>query len=123
MELRGSLGDFDLTNVIQLLESGRKTGALRVVSPGAEAVFYFAQGQLVHATYSGQVGEEAVCLFFRSLFLGPKGEFWFKTESLPRIRTITRDCKHLVLEAARVFDESRGEQESEWNPWILESAR
>jgi hypothetical protein len=116
VELRGNLGEFNLPCIIQLLESGRKTGILRIVHADGGSALYFEQGQVVHAEHPDSDGEEAVVSLFGLL----GGEFWFETGALPQRRTITMSSTHLVLEAARLLDESRQKEEAEWRPWILE---
>ena len=114
MELRGNLREFVLSDIVQLLESSRKTGVLRIQDSGA--ALYFEQGRVVHAECCGFEGEEAVYLLFQAA----QGEFSFQRETLPGTRTITSGTTHLLLEAARRLDESRRREEPEWRPWLLE---
>jgi hypothetical protein len=116
VELGGTLGEFDLPCIIQLLESSRKTGILRIEHPGGESVLGFEQGRVVHAEHPGGDGEQAAY----SLFRVREGEFSFQAEALPQKRTISMSSTHLVLEAARLLDESRRDEEPEWRPWVLE---
>ncbi|MDW7709112.1 MAG: DUF4388 domain-containing protein [Deferrisomatales bacterium] len=103
MELRGSLEDFSLPDIIQLVGSGRKTGVLRLQSPQGSAALFFEGGKVVHVEALGAQGEEAVSLLFDL----PGGSFRFQTDVPPSLRTIALDPAKLVLEAARLADEGR----------------
>lgn len=107
MELRGNLKDFSLPDIIQLVGFGRKTGVLRVDCGNGGAALFFDDGNVVHAEKSGMEGEAAVY----SLFRIPEGEFRFQTETPPPGRTIYMDPTNLVMEAARLLDESRRDAE------------
>lgn len=108
MELRGNLKDFSLPDIIQLVGFGRKTGVLRVECENGGAALYFEDGDVVHAVNCGLEGEKAVY----ALFCVPDGEFRFQTEIEPPGRTISMDPTNLIMEAARLLDESRREPES-----------
>lgn len=112
VELRGNLRDFSLPDVIQLVGFGRKTGVLRVACGGGDAALYFEEGRVVHAIHPEASGEEAV---FR-LFHVPAGEFRFQNEIFPEDRTISMDPTNLVMEAARLLDESRRDDTAEGSP-------
>jgi len=116
VELRGTLEEFNLPCVIQLLEISRKTGVLRVAHADGSSVLCFDQGHVVHAEHLDNEGLEAVFSLLRLL----RGDFSFQTEAPPQKRTITLSSEHLVLEAARLLDESRRDEEPEWRPWVLE---
>jgi len=108
VELRGNLKDFSLPDIIQLVGFGRKTGVLRVECENGGAALYFEDGDVVHAENCGLEGEKAVY----ALFCVPDGEFRFQTEIEPPGRTISMDPTNLIMEAARLLDESRRESES-----------
>ena len=113
MELRGNLRDFGLADIIQLVGFGRKTGALRVQCDAGGAALYFQEGNVIHAEYPGILGTEAVF----ALFHVPAGEFRFQTDVEPPSQTIFMDPTNLVMEAARLLDESRrGGEGQEWVP-------
>jgi hypothetical protein len=109
LELRGNLIDFSLPDIIQLVGFGRKTGALRLSFAEGDAALFFDQGSVVHAEYPGHVGQDAVY----QLFHVPSGEFRFQTEVLPETRTIDMDPTNLIMEAARLLDESNRDQPEE----------
>ena len=102
MELWGNLKDFSLPDVIQLVGFGRKSGVLGVEHNGSTAKLFFMEGNVVHAEMNDRVGEDAVFMLFR---LG-EGEFRFQAEAAPPEQTIFMDPTNLVMEAARLLDES-----------------
>jgi len=56
MALKGNLRDFNTTQLLNLINLARKTGALTISGSDGEAVMYFRDGKLIHATMSGQDG-------------------------------------------------------------------
>jgi hypothetical protein len=110
LELWGNLRDFSLPDIIQLVGFGRKTGALSVEHKGIGSMLYFQQGNVVHAEMGDVEGQEAVFRLFRLT----DGEFRFRADVQPSHRTIFMDPTNLVMEAARLLDEStRGQYEQE----------
>jgi len=109
LELRGNLIDFSLPDIIQLVGFGRKTGALRLSFAEGDAALFFELGNVVHAEYPGMLGEAAVY----QLFHVDSGEFRFQTEVLPDTRSISMDPTNLIMEAARLLDESQRETPEE----------
>jgi hypothetical protein len=120
LELRGNLKDFGLSDIIQLVGFGKKTGVLRVDCGEGGAALYFDDGNVVHAEFPGLEGESAVFRLFHEL----QGEFQFQTDTASRKRTIAMHPTNLVMEAARLLDEAHrtdppqpcGESGSEWFP-------
>ncbi len=54
MALRGNLRDFGITQLLNLINLARKTGALTVEGRGNEVKIYFREGKLVYAFLNGQ---------------------------------------------------------------------
>ncbi len=52
MSLKGNLESFDLTEIFQLISSGKKTGVLRVSSGNNEVRVYLMEGTIIFATGS-----------------------------------------------------------------------
>lgn len=102
MELWGNLKDFSLPDVIQLVGFGRKSGVLGVEHNGASARLFFQEGNVVHAEMGDLSGEDAVFMLFRLV----EGEFRFRADLKPPAQTIFMDPTNLVMEAARLMDES-----------------
>jgi len=101
MSLDGSLEDFGLSDVLQLINIGKRTGVLTVVDNGNVAKIFFQEGEAVHATLGDEVGERAIY----ELFNWNKGSFRFETQVTPTPKTITVGSQNLILEATRRIDE------------------
>ncbi len=54
MALRGNLKDFSLTQLLNVINLARKTGALTLSGPEGAAVVFFKEGRLVYAARDGQ---------------------------------------------------------------------
>lgn len=57
MALRGNLGDFSTTQLLNLIHLARKTGCLTVRTPLDSARLYFREGRLVHAHTASEDGD------------------------------------------------------------------
>jgi len=101
MGLEGNLKDFDLSDILQLIHMGKKTGALEVVTDTESGVIFFAEGTAVHAVAQDLSGDEAVNRILR----WRQGHFVFKPEATTNYKSIKTPLQHLVLDAARQIDE------------------
>ena len=54
MALKGNLRDFSTTQLLNLINLARKTGALTIRGQGGAAKMYFKEGKLIHASLSEQ---------------------------------------------------------------------
>ncbi len=54
MAWRGNLRDFSLPQLLNLVNLGRKTGALTLVEGESRATLYFREGMLLHVSLDGQ---------------------------------------------------------------------
>ncbi len=54
MALKGNLRDFNITQLLNLINLARKTGALTIGGRGKEAKIFFKEGKLVYAFLNGQ---------------------------------------------------------------------
>lgn len=59
MALKGNLRDFTATQLFNLINLARKTGALTVTRDGTSARMYFREGKLIHASMGGSNGHLA----------------------------------------------------------------
>jgi len=102
VELSGSLGYFDCTDVLQMLEASRATGVLFVEGPVVGEI-HFLEGRICRCVAEGFTDEEAAA----HLVVARSGRFHFVPcpvpESARRIRTTTQ----LVLEAHLKRDRKR----------------
>jgi hypothetical protein len=101
MGLEGNLKDFDLSDILQLIQMGKKTGALEVHSDNDIGNIFFSEGTATHAAATDIQGDEAVNRILR----WRQGSFAFKPDLTTDQRSIQAPLQHLVLEAARQIDE------------------
>jgi hypothetical protein len=101
MGLEGNLKDFDLSDILQLIQMGKKTGALEVESGNDVGNIFFNEGAAVHAIATDIKGDEAVNRILR----WRQGSFAFKPDVTTDQHSIQAPLQHLVLEAARQIDE------------------
>ena len=62
MALKGNLKDFSTTQLLNLVNMARKTGKLTVGGQGPDALLFFREGRLIHATTSQDEGHLAAML-------------------------------------------------------------
>lgn len=101
MGLEGNLKDFDLSDILQLIQMGKKTGALEVHADSDLGNIYFSEGAAVHAAATDIQGDEAVNRILR----WRQGSFAFRPDMTTDQHSIQAPLQHLVLEAARQIDE------------------
>jgi hypothetical protein len=59
MALKGNLRDFSTTQLLNLINLARKTGALTIKAQGTSARLFFKEGKLIHANIGGRDGHLA----------------------------------------------------------------
>jgi len=97
----GSLQEMALSDVVQVLFHGRKSGKLLIVSGGKHGEVQFFEGQVFDATYDDKRCEEA---FYEMLRLS-KGSFELDSNFRPSQRRIQMSPESLLLEGMRRLDE------------------
>ena len=102
MELKGSIRNFPLPDVIQFIGSARRTGLLLVTLAGARASIFFEEGTIVHADYRDLVGQAVI----NHLFLEQEGSFQFLADATTDERNFVCEWMGAIMEAARVTDET-----------------
>lgn len=100
--LAGQVCDFEVPQVISLLEYARMTGTLEIEAPAGTGRLFFQEGQLAGAEAGEEHGELAAYL----LVSRNEGVFRFRRESVGVRQESMRSNQSLVLEAARLLDES-----------------
>ncbi len=100
--LAGRLPDFDLPQIMSVLEVSRATGRLTVSSSRGEGVLRLADGSVVAAESPSARGELASF----EVLSWSDGEFQFTAEEGHSVREIDRSNQGLCLEAMRLIDES-----------------
>lgn len=107
MELKGSLKNFSLPDIVQLVGTTKRSGVLVVILGPEKGVLYFEDGRIVHASFRGAGGQEAVNRIFRER----EGSFQFLSDVEAPEKTLALDWMGAIMEAARQHDESaRAEQ-------------
>jgi len=107
--LAGEFSAMAFPEIVSIVEMGRRSGVLSVVTENAIGRVHFDQGAVVHAVYGNVAGEAA----FQKIFIEAEGHFEFTPGACAvadDARTIGASVTHLVMEAARLFDESVSER-------------
>ncbi len=99
---RGTVADFQLSDIIQLNCLGRLTSALHIQHDGEEGYIYFQDGNIVHAETKNLEGEKA----FYYIMSWDGGEFKVLRNQLAPRETIQKGWQSLLLESLRIKDES-----------------
>jgi len=109
--LRGSLAVMELPDITQAMALGAKTGQLAVTLPSGGGAVFFDRGRVVHAEFLGQVGEPAFAALVVAAHGKANGTFVFNplVAAAGGVRTIQRDLKKLLLDAATGIDEGRAD--------------
>ncbi len=112
-QLRGSLAQMNVIDLLQSLEMGRKTCGLTLTRDGESCQLFFFDGQINHALYGDLKGDSAV---FKVLGW-PEGNFLIDFTRQSQERTTTRSTQGLLMEGLRLLDEANHEAEQD----VLES--
>ena len=102
----GSLADITIYDILQLLDTQRKTGTLSLDFEGALGKIHMIRGGMVHAEYGKLTGELAV----QKILLRTSGTFHFDPREPKTERSIHRPTTTVLMDAARAFDEKAGGQ-------------
>lgn len=99
---KGSVSDFQLSDIIQLNCLGRLTSALKLSCDGEDGLICFQEGNIVHSETRNLEGEAA----FYYIMSWQAGEFAVLRNHTPARETISRGWQSLLLESLRRIDES-----------------
>lgn len=102
MAMQGNLQDMAVADLIQHNCQDRKTARLTIECDNQQAVLYFKEGAVQHATLGKTQGEEVI---YRTLNW-QEGQFTLEMGPDPPAVTITRSWSSLLLEGARRLDEA-----------------
>ncbi len=101
MPLSGSLEDFEITDVLQVIHISNKDGVLYIRTAKGRAMMYFKGGLLLHAEIEDAIGMDAV----RKIIILRQGTFEFRPgDSTPNV-SIELPIQNVIIEAARQIDE------------------
>jgi len=101
-DLSGSIAHSGLIDILQLIEFSAKNGVLTVSSGMRQGSMTFCEGQLISADANEKHKEQAVY----EMLSWEDGEFVFQTQKVDNSKTRLAPISSLVLEWARVKDES-----------------
>ena len=109
----GSLSAMDVTELIQALSVGGKTGSLVISLAAGEATVVIEGGLIVHASYAGRTGESAFGALVSAAQRESEARFRFSRmdrHGLGEVpRTLSRTAEQLLLSIAVGIDERTGE--------------
>jgi CheY-like chemotaxis protein len=111
--VNGSLSQMNVIDLLQSLELGRKNCALALTNNGDRCDLFFCEGQINHAIYGDQVGDEAVY----KVLLWTGGSFKIDFAGISKEQTVTRSTQGLLMEGLRLLDESNRDNETEVDPF------
>ncbi len=106
---RGSLEDFQLSDLIQMNCLGRLSNSIRVTSGAREGIIFFEDGNIIHAQLGDLVGEEA----FYEIISWPGGKFTLNKSLRADRESILKGWQSLLLEGLRRKDEANNSEISE----------
>jgi CheY-like chemotaxis protein len=102
--VRGSLAQMNVIDLLQSLEMGRKTCGLTLTRDNERCQLFFQEGQINHAVYGGLSGDEAV---YKALtWMEPSGTFAIDFSESATEQTTTRSTQGLLMEGLRLLDEA-----------------
>lgn len=102
-EFSGSLNTMSFSDLVQLMNVSQKNGVLSMAARGKEGGIVFESGDIKHAWFGPQTGEEA----FYALAGWKEASFAFKTGRPGMAATIKTPTISLLMEAMRRVDESQ----------------
>ena len=100
---RGSLAQMNVIDLVQSLEMGRKSCLLTLTNDGDKCDLYFSDGQVQHAAYGSQTGDQAVFKVLR--WTG--GNFQINFDGKTNQQSTTLNTQGLLMEGLRLLDEAR----------------
>lgn len=106
-DFSGLINIIAVPDVIQLIDSSKKSGTLELMNRSRKVVssIAFSFGQIIHATHGDKTGKDAVIAALTS-----KAEsFQFKQGNLPPVdKSITDSTMRILFEGIKALDESSG---------------
>jgi CheY-like chemotaxis protein len=110
---QGSLGAIELTEIVQAIALGGKTGCLILSLSAGQGAILFDDGQILHAGFCGSTGEEAFAALMSAAQGDPQARFCFNRADRAAVahlpKTIFRGVDQLLLSIATSVDETRGD--------------
>jgi Domain of unknown function (DUF4388) len=111
--MRGSLGVFNLLDLLQLLSQNQSKGCLTVFHPTErEGKVFFESGKITHVSFGNVQDIDAL----RAMLKDERGNFEFLPTKSPPQKTITQAFDNLMLEVIRTLDETTSTVEKKIPP-------
>ena len=101
--LTGSVEDFNLTDIIQILSLGLKTAKVEITRDHEKGLLYLLRGKIVHASAGNLRGPEA----FFELIRWDRGNFYILHGQVTNDINVTLDTMHLLIEACTILDDKQ----------------
>jgi CheY-like chemotaxis protein len=105
--VRGTLAQMSVVDLLQTVEMGRKNCSLVLIRNGERAEMQFHDGQLVHAALGALVGEAVVY----KVVAWTEGAFLIDFQRRECAQTVHHSTQSVLLEALRMLDESNRDAE------------
>ena len=103
--LSGSLSNFDLPGVVQMLCHSRQTGSLHINSNQLDGIIFFDSGDITHAEAGDLIGDDAFVHVVQRCNGAAEGIYKFIPGAEAATRTVLRSATDLMLDALRQLDE------------------
>jgi CheY-like chemotaxis protein len=103
--INGSLGDMNLVDMIQILSAGGRSVEIAVAHGDRQGRVVMENGEIVHARCGDNAGDNALYEILR----WETGDFTTRPTHAPAERTIRGSVMSLLMESARVADETRSD--------------
>ena len=103
--LNGTIPDFSLLDILQLLNLTGKTGTLTVSQNSVSGHIEVSNGEFTYAESAGTLGEEAVI----KMATWPAGQFNFHTGFISSKKNIQRQPMEIILSCSSRIDELQSE--------------
>lgn len=107
MSLQGNIKEMSVADLIQHNCTDRKKGKLSIMHGGKEAILYFDDGKVVHASIGKEEGEEVI---YQTLAWEEGAFVLISDEVSPKI-SIKRSWSGLLMEGAKRLDETNTHEE------------
>ena len=101
--ITGNLAEIHVTDLIQMLLTGRKTGVLKLFKEDENGEVFFNQGQVINARYKKFEGVDA----FNLLVRWEHGLFILDSDAHLLEQKIFDNTEMLLIEACRIWDEEK----------------
>ena len=100
--MRGSLGVFNLLDLLQLLSQNQSKGCLVIYHPSErEGRVFFDSGRITHVAFGTSTDAEALHVMLKD----ERGNFEFQPSKAPAKKTIDQAFDNLMLEVIRGLDD------------------